>query len=104
MKTNHNTLSIFLPLIGHATNMPYPFRGDSNKSSIGQESGKSNHPYEIPVGVRCSVLAFLKAFMQVVAHGVVYFKDPVIVKRVKELMRHWGSCKRTAYQAIKETA
>jgi IS605 OrfB family transposase len=38
--------------------------------------------------------------MIVIAHGLVYFKDPSVVSRVKELMLHWGSCKRSAYQAI----
>jgi IS605 OrfB family transposase len=38
--------------------------------------------------------------MRVVAHGLIYFKDPSVYGRIKELMIHWGSCKRAAYQAI----
>jgi IS605 OrfB family transposase len=74
-------------------------RDDSKKSFIGRESGETSHLWEYPVGVCSSTLAFFKAFMQIVAHGLVYFKDPAIVKRVKEIMLHWGSCKRAAYQA-----
>jgi IS605 OrfB family transposase len=100
MEIKTNNLLIYLTIVEHGANVLYPFRGDSNKSSIGQESGESIHPYEIPVGICTSVLAFLKAFMRVVAHGIVYFKDPSAYGRIKELMTHWGSCKRAAYQAI----
>jgi IS605 OrfB family transposase len=75
-------------------------RDDSKKSFIGRESGETLHLWDYLVGVRCSALAFLKAFMQVVAHGLVYFKDPTVVRRVKKLMLNWGSCRRAAYQAI----
>jgi len=38
--------------------------------------------------------------MRIVAHGIVYFKDSQEVKRLKSLMISWGSCRRSAYQAI----
>jgi hypothetical protein len=65
-----------------------------------RESGQSFHSWGFPVGISSSVPAFFKAFMRIVAHGLVYFKDPVIFRRVKELMLYWSSCKRAAYQAI----
>ena len=37
--------------------------------------------------------------MRVVIHGLVCFKDPSSIKRLKTLMLDWGSCKRAAYQA-----
>ena len=38
--------------------------------------------------------------MRIVAHGLVYFKDPSNIRALKKLMLNWGSCKRAAYQAI----
>lgn len=38
--------------------------------------------------------------MRVVAHGTVYFKDPLSINKLKGLMVSWGSCKRSAYQAM----
>jgi len=38
--------------------------------------------------------------MRVIAHGIAYFKDPGAIKALKGLMLHWGSCRRSAYQAI----
>jgi IS605 OrfB family transposase len=74
---------------------------DDTSSFIGRESSKSSHLQGFLVGVSRSALALFKAFaMRVIAHGIVYFKDPTIVRRLKSLMLHWGSCKRAAYQAI----
>ena len=75
-------------------------RDDSKKSDTGRESKKAPHLWDYFVGVYSSASAFFKAFMRVVAHGLVYFKDPAIIHRIKELMTYWGSCKRSAYQAI----
>jgi len=101
MEIKTNNLLIYPPIKGHAVNIPSSFlRDDSKKSFLGRESGETSHLWEYPVGVYSSASAFLRAFMQVVAHGLVYFKDPAVIKRVKELMLHWGSCKRAAYQAI----
>ena len=38
--------------------------------------------------------------MRIVAHGVVYFSNLLDSNRLKELMRNWCSCRRSAYQAI----
>ena len=101
MEFKTNNLLIYQSITGHAVNIPSSFlRDDHKKSFIGRESGETSHLWEHPVGVYSSASAFFKAFMQVVAHGLVYFKDPAVIKRVKELMLYWGSCKRAAYQAI----
>jgi hypothetical protein len=101
MEIKMNNLLIYPPITEHTTNMlPSFIRDDPKKSFIGWESGKTFHLWDYPVGVRCSALAFFKAFMRVVAHGLVYFKDPTTIHKIKELMLYWGSCKRSAYQAI----
>ena len=85
----------------HATNMlSSSKRDDSKKSLKSRESDEPFHLWELSVGVRCSVPAFFKALMRIVAHGSVYFKEPSIILSVKKLMTHWGSCRRAAYQAI----
>jgi hypothetical protein len=79
---------------------PSFIRDDPKKSIIGRESEESYHLWDYSVEVRCFASAFLKAFMRVVTHGLVHFKDPSINPKIKRLMLHWGSCKRSAYQAI----
>jgi len=96
-----NNLSIFLAIWKHIASMLSSWKRDgSKKSYISQESDGSLHLLGFTVGARYSVLAFFKACMRVVAHGLVYFKDPSATHRIKELMLHWGSCRRSAYQAI----
>jgi IS605 OrfB family transposase len=38
--------------------------------------------------------------MRIVSHGTLHFPDPSNIKRLKDLMLSWGSCKRSAYQAL----
>ena len=67
-----------------------------------RESEKFFNTLEYSVGVRSSdpALKLFRFIMRIVSHGIVHFKDPSANHRVKELMSHWGSCKRAAYQAI----
>ena len=87
METQTNNLLIFPGIVEHPAKMFSHYNSDdSKKSSKSRESGKSFHHWGLPVGICGSVPAFFKAIMRVVAHGLVYFKDPAIIKGVKELM------------------
>jgi IS605 OrfB family transposase len=100
MEIKTNNLLIFPIILEHTVNMFSSIRDDSKKSFIGRESGKTSHLWGYSVGVYCSALALLKVFMRIVAHGIVYFKNPSVIKSIKTLMLNWSSCRRSAYQAI----
>ena len=66
-----------------------------------RESDLSLHQQGFTVGVCTSApVLFIRLIMRIVAHGLVYFKDPASIKCLGRLMLNWGSCKRAAYQAI----
>ena len=75
---------------------------DSNQRKLSdRESDQYLYYQGAPVGVSSSDPAlFLRLIMRIVAHGLVYFKDPASIKCLKRLMLNLGSCKRAAYQAI----
>jgi len=97
-----NNLVILPAYVGRADNTPSCLNSDdSTKSSTSRESGIPFHRWGLPVGVISSDPAlFLRAIMRVVAHGIAYFKDTQSIKSLKGLMVNWGSCRRSAYQAI----
>lgn len=96
----HNLL-ISDSYIEHGGDMLSNLYVDIQKKISDRESDLSLYQQGFPVGVSTSVPVFIfKALMRQVAHGLTYFKDPVSIKAVKALMLHWGSCKRSAYQAI----
>lgn len=96
-----NTLSIYPSPIEHADNMFSCLNSDVPKSHPSRESGIPFHRWGLPVGVVSSAPAlFFKDTMRVVAHGLLYLSNPSGIKRLKTLMLSWGSCRRSAYQAL----
>ena len=96
----HNLL-IFNPGVEPATNRLSSLSVDIQKKISDRESDLSLHQQGFPVGVSRSAPVFIfRLIMRIVAHGLVYFKDPASIKCLKRLMVNWGSCKRAAYQAI----
>ena len=101
MEIKKNNLLILSAIVKHPAKMFSHYnKNDSKKSLKSRESGSPFHSWGLPVGICGSVPAFFKAIMRVVSHGIIYFKDPSAIKRIKELMINWCSCKRAAYQAI----
>lgn len=96
----HNLL-IFNPGVERVTSMFSNLFDSTQRKLSDRESDQCLYYQGTPVGARYSVPAFfLKALMRIVAHGLVYFKDPASIKSLKTLMLNWSSCKRAAYQAI----
>lgn len=99
MKIPLNTLLISLAIVRQGTNL-LSYLDKVSTKTIRPGISRVLHLGDEIVGVRTSAPALFKVLMRIVAHGVAYFKDPLVVKRLKELMLHQSSCKRSAYQAI----
>ena len=96
----HNLL-ISDPPVEQSTNLFSNLFDSTQRKLSDRESDLSLHQQGFPVGVRTSApVLFLRLIMRIVAHGLVYLKDPASTKYLKRLMLNWCSCKRAAYQAI----
>lgn len=100
MKIYHNILLISPAIVRHTTNV-LSYLDKVSTKTIRPGISRVLHLGDEIVRVSGPAPALFKAlFMRIVAHGIAFFKDPVALNRLKRIMFHQSSCKRSAYQAI----